>query len=425
MRGCEINERRISACGDGELSAEYRAELQRHLARCPRCRARFTELERLNGVLGSAFALPVEPDAGLPDLVMAALSREPRRPVRRQPFFAPLTPRLASAFAGAMILIAALATGAQSWRASNPPDSPSFAQSPFRNPIVPRNIHDKVKTPIKGLHRPLKPTNSQTPDSTPAHPPSHASVELPQMAAVPALPSLTVPDAAPHKPTLAKADLPRKRTQPITAIRPLIKPVPRTSSDQKPETGETAPYLASARLQQVAGVALTRDDNTGWCNIPPDTAVRVDQRVRSGQASQVALSLGGVELRMNEETEVIPVRAPQSDAPYWVVRLINGELFAKVPKGAYGLKVMTPAGDATSKGGEFIVRANDLFETRLLIAKGAASLENEGGRSPGFEGMQISSRLGAPPDLAQPSVDPNAFQWAYAPMRDDLFHRPD
>jgi hypothetical protein len=192
-----------------------------------------------------------------------------------------------------------------------------------------------------------------------------------------------------------------------------------------PEALDALPELASARLQQVAGIALTRNDDTGWCSVSPDSAIRVDQRVRSGQASQIRMALGGVELRMNEETEVVPVRAPQPDAPYWVVRLINGELFAKVPRGAYGLKVMTPAGDATSKEGEFIVRANDLFETRVLIAKGAASLENEGEKSPGFEGMQISSRLGARPDTAQPAVDPDAFQWAYAPMRDDSPFRRD
>jgi hypothetical protein len=371
-------------------------------------------MERLQGILGSAFALPVEPDENLPDRVMAALSREPYRPVRRLPLFTGFSMRTASSFAAAAAMVAAFAAGSRAWRVPTAPDRPSFAQAPFPRPIVPRDIRKIVKPPVGKIRRPpWKPNAAKSPQwaAAPRHP--HPSDAMTQIAAAPSPPALAVPVVSREE----------TATTPSTAAPPSpVKPAHRTAatSTEKPGNRDTAPDLSTARLRRVAGVALTRDDNTGWCNIPPDTAVRVDQRVRSGQASQVSLALGEVELRMNEETEVIPVRAPQPDAPYWVVRLINGEVFAKVPKGGYGLKVLTPAGDATSKEGEFIVKANDLFETRVLIAKGAASLENEGGKSPGLEGMQISCRIGSPPDLPQPSVDPDAFQWAYAPLRDDL-----
>lgn len=419
MKGCETIERWISAYGDGELSKERQAALQQHIARCSRCRVRLAEMERLHGVLGSAFALPVEPDKNLPDLVMSALARDPHRPVRR-PSLRPVltlwrTPALAAA---ALASMAAFTMGLRPWQATDSPYA-TVAQAPAPpSPVHPASSRSSVPAKDKQatkarLKSSLSTSHRIVPKLPPISPkPSLSSYQ--EDLASPAVSPVAPPAAAPIEKSVA--DSPRK-------VARVNKPSP-AKSPGKPGEQEGPPVLASARLQQVAGVALTRDDDTGCCNIPPDTAVRVDQRVRSGLDSRVALALGGMELRMNEETEVVPVRSPQADSPYWVVRLISGEVFARVPKGKYGLKVLTPAGDAVSKEGEFIVRANDLFETRLLIAKGTASLENEGGKSPGFEGMQISSRLGAAPDLAQPSPGPDAFAWAYAPLHDNPFHSP-
>jgi hypothetical protein len=219
----------------------------------------------------------------------------------------------------------------------------------------------------------------------------------------------------------------------VNAVQPHVQRAtsPDNIADATPEIADAAPahvlqtasYTAGARLRQVAGVAETRsDEDFGWTSIPLDAPVRVDQRVRCGTDSRVALALGsGLELRMNEDTEIVPLRTPQPDAPYWVIQLVKGEVFARIPKGPYGLRVMTDGNNfATAREGEVIIRTNELNETRLLIAKGAATLENDLGRSQGTTGMQISSRMGIAPDPALPSLDlQTEFRWAYAPIARD------
>jgi ferric-dicitrate binding protein FerR (iron transport regulator) len=203
----------------------------------------------------------------------------------------------------------------------------------------------------------------------------------------------------------------------------VVVPSPKSESAVNDGAAQLASFTGrTARLRQVAGVAETRsDEDIDWTNLPSDAIVRVDQRVRCGGGSRVVLALGGgLELRMNEDTEIVPVRTPQPGSPYWVIQLVKGEMFARIPKGPFGLKVMTAGNVATARDGEFIVKTNDLFETRLLIAKGSVSVENDQGRAQGDEGTQIASRMGVAPDPAAPTPDlQKEFHWAYAPILRD------
>ena len=173
---------------------------------------------------------------------------------------------------------------------------------------------------------------------------------------------------------------------------------------------------ATARLYELDGVALSRDDASGWRAILPNSPVCVDQRLKSGQASRAALDLeGGIELWMNEETEVVPVRAPQPDAPFWVIRLVRGEVHAKIPKGRNGIRILTPAADAVLKEGEFLVRSGELFDTRLVVAHGSASIENEHGTTIGLSGTSVVVSLGKAPDPPESAPDLDAvFRWTRA-----------
>ncbi|MBW3622405.1 MAG: zf-HC2 domain-containing protein [Armatimonadetes bacterium] len=454
MNGCHRFERWISAYWDGELDSAQSVRLHRHLSGCDACRAEYGHMERLHDSLSAAFSPTAEPLPDLPDLVMAALKKEPFRPTRRAfslrlPSLPTLarSPRVGWAVA-AVACIAAFTSGLRPWE-NGPADLSSTTRSVASAPPSDSPLKDAVSSdrsastppPVSVTaipeRRPEATRKATPPVFKPALNPSAEEKNVPAPAIAPQLPSAAPPAAV--EPTVTSHPSPPalKAKSALAGILKSSRVAAKQPAAKRGKTEPTAPVekasivmsapnrletSASARLRQVAGVAETRtDEEIDWVNIPLDAPVRLDQSVRSGEGSRVALALdGGLELRMNEETEIVPIRSPQSGAPYWVIRLVRGEVFAKVPGGGNGIKVLTSGHMAVVKEGEFIVRANDLLETRLMVAKGKAALENEYGRSLGTDGTQISSRMGVAPDPALPSLElQTAFRWAYDPIATD------
>lgn len=461
MNACGRFERWINAHLDGELDAEQGLQLHRHLAGCAPCAERYHRMERLNQTLKSSFASSVEPMEGLPDLVMAALAREPYRPSKRSFTFrlptlafkrewVPRTGWAVAAVAG----ITAFTLGLKPWSEPRIPSaspqsgmasaSPAERENRTSAPVVLTEKADATLAvnpalPTRQAPSSLNPRPARrTVQETPRRAVSVPQPQTPERSAVAAVPVKTAPPTPPAVKAKAPAPLgaPKAASAKAESVQVERKAQPETLQTRKQPRlpAEEGVRLASSersslRLHQVAGVAETRsDEEIDWTNIPLDAPLRVDQRVRSGDDSRIALALGGgLELRMNEDTEIVPIRAPQSDSPFWVIQLVKGEVFARIPKGECGIKIMTPGNVAVAKEGEFIVRSNELLETRLLVAKGRATLENDLGRSIGTEGLQISSRMGIAPDPALPALDLNSsFRWAYAPIVQDerLLHRP-
>jgi hypothetical protein len=417
---------------DGELDLDRRSELLRHVRGCSACRNLFSERAFLEETLKAALALPVDPPDFMVDRVMAALHREPYRPTAAKSS-APryrLQPSLVSAALASVVGMAFVWTlGMQPQR--TPDDSNPSPPAPVlrSEAAVARKTAKAVSSPAHRSIALLPVDSPENPSSARVTPPPNRRAARPS---TPKIAGRLLPQTV--RTATAKAAPPPMEVSPSENATPArladakVNP-PQKPSDFSPKTpalSDKFPNGASdAKLRQVSGIALVRSDDTDWSHVSPDLSLRVDQRLRSGKDSQVLLTMGEVELRMNAETEMIPIRSPQPDSPYWVVRLLHGEIFAKVPRDGAGLRILTVAGDAVSKGGEFAVRTNELFETRLLIAQGSAALENDLGRSPGLRNMQIASRLGGAPDPAQPIFDPGTFHWAYAPLQLQDFPLPD
>lgn len=76
----------LSACRDGELRGARLAEVEAHLASCPRCRRELAAFDRLDDALVTL--PPVEPSPGVDDRVLARVACMRTRP--RSPFKRPL-----------------------------------------------------------------------------------------------------------------------------------------------------------------------------------------------------------------------------------------------------------------------------------------------------------------------------------------------
>jgi hypothetical protein len=101
----EGDEQPLEAYALGALEPAERAEVERHLAGCPDCRARVRELEAAAHLLPQALAAvsPLEPPADLERRVLAGIPAKPppERPRRR------LRPRAQVALAGLALLVVA------------------------------------------------------------------------------------------------------------------------------------------------------------------------------------------------------------------------------------------------------------------------------------------------------------------------------
>ncbi len=426
--GCKRFEPQLSAYLDGELTPPRTRALLLHLSGCAGCRDRLHAMERLQGALSRAYATPLPREPQLVSQVMAALAREPYRPTRAAGWRAewksarPFAPR----FRPALTALAMAGMAAIFWSGYLSQSLPQRGASPTRLAVTPSQASPVASAPTFASSSvpPVVPTAPPAPNASAA-----ASAKItettPRVSSHP-MKKADISHSVPHTSAYRVKRLAPRVERPVRLSHPSavrVRPfrVAHPSSTTRLPNLPASPLTCDPRLN-VTGTAETRDDATNdWTGIPSDSSVKVDQRVRSGQDSLVTVSLGdGIELRMNEKTEMVPVRSPQPDAPYWVVQLVRGELFARVPKGKVGLRVLTVAGDALSKEGELIVRTNELFETRLIVAQGLAALENNGVRIAAVEGLQVSSRMGAAPDAPQPSLDMNhEFQWALAPMPRD------
>lgn len=110
----EGDEQPLEAYALGALEPAERAEVERHLAGCPDCRARVRELEDAAHLLPQALAAvsPLEPPADLERRVLADMPAQPSPGRRRRRLR--LRPRAQVALAGlALLLVAGSAVGMQ------------------------------------------------------------------------------------------------------------------------------------------------------------------------------------------------------------------------------------------------------------------------------------------------------------------------
>lgn len=126
----------LGAYHDGELRGFARAEVEEHLATCPRCRRVLDDLHALDGALR---ALPlIEPPEGVRDAVLARVAKpRPRRRAGWRPVWA---------VAAVLALLAALA-GALDAVAPHPALSPYQASRLASQPATPPGAHTMAKVP--------------------------------------------------------------------------------------------------------------------------------------------------------------------------------------------------------------------------------------------------------------------------------------
>ena len=142
---CEKMETRILAYVDGRLKENERAEMDKHLSRCPACRVRVNEFRAVTGLLDE---LPmIEPSGAFNARVHALVAAEPQK---RSGWLAWFTPSPRIAFVASMLLLATV------WLGSRPGPTPQIAEQDL--PVVENADYDVISSfsPLSDL--------SQAPD---------------------------------------------------------------------------------------------------------------------------------------------------------------------------------------------------------------------------------------------------------------------
>ncbi|HEY3284626.1 MAG TPA: FecR domain-containing protein, partial [Armatimonadota bacterium] len=168
---------------------------------------------------------------------------------------------------------------------------------------------------------------------------------------------------------------------------------------------------------------------TRWETIAADYPVEEQARMRTGEDSLVAFELnGGVVIRANADTEVVPMSIPSSPSEPWKLNLVRGELWAKVPGGGSGVEITTASGRVVANQGEVYVRAvPDSQVTQMLVLRGTALLTNDFDFDPQWAtvGKEAVVRLAERP--SQPTRFPNdrvrQVMWAYLPREHSRGHQ--
>ena len=105
MKDCEAMQEQLSALLDGELDGEETRQVRAHLARCPDCRAFYTAMQELSGLLE-----PEAPPAALHAGIMARFDQR-ERVLARQKRLGRLRPLFSLAAAAAILVGTVLTLG--------------------------------------------------------------------------------------------------------------------------------------------------------------------------------------------------------------------------------------------------------------------------------------------------------------------------
>lgn len=392
---CRSTRRLASAYEDNELTLKQRMRINSHVLACQACREFLSAFQKREEALRAAFSEPLHAPRGLAEAVEGRLERE--CPVRSEPRLAGLAWRkplwgasgsmlLAGAAAWALFFVNGVTRTATSWV----PKAPRAA-SPTEVAAAPSPLEG-----IPGLSLPSTPTG---PDAD--------------------------PDAAPGALQAEWRRLGRfwRGFAPV----PQGTPGARVTPPALPDATEASPEGAhpAGRVRQVDGTLMVAQGTQGWQPVTADFPLQEDHSFRTGEDSLVAFELkGGIEIRVNADTEVMPVKVPGGPGESWELKLVRGELWAKVPGEDYGLEVVTASGRAIARDGEMYVHAvtnTSTTATEMLVLKGEAMLTNDFDLEPQWarSGTEAVVRLDERP--TQPTVfapeRKNQLRWAYAPIQ--------
>lgn len=135
MKDCEAMQEQLSALLDGELDGEETRQVRAHLARCPDCRAFYTAMQELSGLLE-----PEAPPAALHAGIMARFDQR-ERVLARQKRLGRLRP-LFSLAAAAAILVGTVLTLGRSAMHFGKSSAPAEAQTYAVTAEAPREAAD-------------------------------------------------------------------------------------------------------------------------------------------------------------------------------------------------------------------------------------------------------------------------------------------
>jgi hypothetical protein len=395
---CRRTRRLLSAYEDGELSLKQRMAVNSHVLRCDACREAMSEGERQRKTLEDAFRQPLEAPPHLAIAVLDRLEREyPVCPAPR-----PLAVRWGRPLVGALGSVATAVAAV--WGAVQ---LGTLARAPLAS--VPKTV-----TPAT---QPQSETSAPTFASLPP-------VALPEELRGAGHDPLVSAEYLKHEWSRLGQPLPKPRETKADAARPTPDEPVVVASAEAPAPAPTP----AGRVSTVDGV-LQVARGTRWETIAADYPVEEQARMRTGEDSLVAFELnGGVVIRANADTEVVPMSIPSSPSEPWKLNLVRGELWAKVPGGGSGVEITTASGRVVANQGEVYVRAvPDSQVTQMLVLRGTALLTNDFDFDPQWAtvGKEAVVRLAERP--SQPTRFPNdrvrQVMWAYLPREHSRGHQ--